>query len=442
MRNLFRLLSVLAAVSLAVAVGLIAVDFFQAQGKFPYATYIGEVNVSGLEQAEAYDKLSRLSVSGIYTPVVTFESEKQLISFSPEALGIGLDIERTVRQAFEATHSQSYLKELKERLQNGPVRSRLIFAVNEEQLRSVLETLAAELDSTPKDASLVLFEETGGYNIEPDEMGREIKINETVELFKSRLAAEEKFFPLVVEYTRPRVTEKDLRAFPPVHRLSAYTTYYGRHDSPNRIHNIKLIASWLEGTLLLSGETFSLNQVIGDITPERGFKEAYTIIGGELVPSLGGGACQIATTLFNTVSLADLKVIQRRNHSFYFNIYPLGRDATVYPGQLDFKFVNDSGHPVLIKAVATNRRLSFRLYGTTTGKTVKFSGPYVEMLESGAYRPAAVKEVLSADSPFRTTVARRVYDAAGKLLKEDVLHSYYKLYGEKSNVPIARPEPR
>jgi hypothetical protein len=104
--------------------------------------------------------------------------------------------------------------------------------------------------------------------------------------------------------------------------------------------------------------------------------------------------------------------------------------------------VNDTGHPVLIKAVATNRRLSFRIYGTPTGKVVKFTAPLVEIKADSGYRTASVREVLAADSPFKTAVTRTVRDAAGKLLKEEEIHSYYKLYGEKSNVPIARPESR
>ena len=442
MRGQFRFLSLVAAVSLAVAVGLIAFDFFQAQEKFPYETFIGQINVSGLDQAQAYDKLSHLKVSQLYAPVITIEAEQQSFSFDPETLGVSVKLDETIKRAFAETHRQNYLKELKERLENGPLRVQPVFAVKEQSLSTIIQTLAAGISSTPKDASIVFYEESGGYNIEPEDQGREIKLAESITLFKSCLAAGATSVPLIFQYTAPKVTEEELRAYPPVHRLAAYTTYYGRHDSPNRIHNIKLIASWLEGRLLLSGESFSLNGVIGDVTPERGFKEAYTIVGGELVPELGGGACQIATTLYNAVALADLNVPLRKNHSFYFNIYPLGRDATVYPGQLDFQFVNDSGHPVLIKTVATNRRLSFRIYGTPNGKQVKFSSPALEIMDKGRYRPSTLKEVLAADSPFKTTLTRSVYDANGKLLKEETVRSYYKLYGEKSNVPIARPEPR
>jgi hypothetical protein len=193
----------------------------------------------------------------------------------------------------------------------------------------------------------------------------------------------------------------------------------------------------------MPGDIFSAAEILGEVTPERGFKEAFVIINGELVPTLGGGSCQIATTLYNAVALADLKVLERRNHSFYFNIYPLGRDAGVYPGQLDFKFENDSSYPVLIKALATNKRLSFRLYGTPSGKKVAFSNPEVYLLGlNKKYLPATIEAVLAADRPFKIVVTRRVYDAAGKVLKEEAINSHYKLYGEKSNVPIARPEPR
>jgi len=157
----------------------------------------------------------------------------------------------------------------------------------------------------------------------------------------------------------------------------------------------------------------------------------------------GGGTCQIGTTLYNTVALADLKILQRRNHSFYFNIYPLGRDATVYPPQVDFKFMNDSGYPILIKAVATNKRLSFRIYGTPSEKKVEFSPAAVTgRSRSGNFVPMTLKQVIALDVPFKTLVTRTVYDKDGNKVKEEEVHSYYKLYGEKDNVPIARPEPR
>jgi vancomycin resistance protein YoaR len=437
-----RLLGFLAAVSVVATVGLVAYDYFQSREKFPPQTFVGKVNVAGLDQARAFEKLNQLKVSDVFTLQITFEVENYRFSFSPEAAGIFINNEETVKRAFEITHQEGYLKELKERLKKGPVICPLVFAVNEKPLNDLIEAIASEVRSTAKNASIQLFEETGGYHIESEELGREVNVGKTVEDFKKRLAQGEKVFPLIIDYEFPRISEKALRASPPAYRLSAYTTYYGRHDSPNRIHNIKLMASWLDGTLLMPNDEFSLVEAIGDFTTERGFKEAFVIYGGVLTPMLGGGGCQIGTTLYNVVALADLEIIQRQNHSFYFNIYPLGRDATIYPGQKDLGFKNNTGRPLLIKAIATNKRLSFRVYGTPTGKKVEFSAPAVYLLTASGYRSATVSEVLAADRPFKTNVLRTVYDAAGNKIREELLQSYYKLYGEKTNVPISRPEPR
>lgn len=442
MNKLLRVLGLIAVASTLVAGGLILFDFFQTREKFPPQTFIGQVNVSGLDQPRAVEKLKTLSLPQIFSPLITFEAEAFRFSFSPETVGISLNYDESIRNAFALTHREGYLKELRERLKSGPVQCPLIFTVDDSLIRGIIEALSDEFRSTPKDASIVLYEETGGYHIESEELGREVNVPETVATFKKRLAQGERAFPVVIVYAYPKITEKALREFPPVQRLSAFTTYYGRHDSPNRIHNIKLIASWIDGTLLLPDEKFSVADAIGDFTPEKGFKEAFVIYGGVLVPMLGGGTCQIGTTLFNAAALSDLEILSRQNHSFYFNIYPLGRDATVYPGQKDLIFKNNTGHPILIKAVATNKRLSFRVYGTPTGKRVEFSAPAVYMLTASGYRPATVGQVLAADRPFKTFVTRTVYNAQGDKIKEEALHSFYKLYGEKSNVPIARPEPR
>ena len=313
----------------------------------------------------------------------------------------------------------------------------------EEQARDVINELAQQIDSEPVDAKIELDESTGGYHIYKEKYGRKLKIDETISNIRKFLDEGNNIVPLVIDYFgKPKIKEADLRSYPPVHKISGYTTYYGTHDSPNRIHNIRLIASWINNTLMMPGETLSLVNKVGAFTEERGFKEAYVISGGVLVPQLGGGTCQIGTTLYNAAALADLNIISRRNHSFYFNIYPLGRDATVYPGSADFKFQNDTGHPILIKTVATNRKLSFRIYGTPTSKEVEFSPPAIYLLYSdGVFRPATLGQVIASDAPFRTIIKRTV-KKEGKVIKEETIRSYYKLYGEKSNVPIKRFESR
>jgi len=437
-RYLVKATGVTAMVSVFIASSFIAYDFTRYRTAFPPQTFIGKVEVTNLDKSEAIAKLKSISLSQVFTSLITLESDNQKFSFPPESLGVYISYDETVNNAFKMTHKGNYFSELKNRVINGFYYAPLFVNVDEETLRGVLQELANEVGSTPKDASIILYEETGGFHIEAEDLGREVNINKSLDQFKTYLYRGQALIPLSIEYEYPLVTEKVLRAHPPAHRLAAYTTYYGKHDSPNRIHNIKLVASWVDGTLLMPGDVFSVAETLGDVTKERGFKEAYVILGGELIPLLGGGSCQIATTLYNAVVRADLKVLQRRNHSFYFNIYPLGMDAGVYPGQLDFKFQNNTPYPILIKAVATNLRLSFRIYGTPTDKKIEVSDAAVFV----GGKPASLGYVIRHDVPFATAVQIKVTGKDGQLIKQETVNSAYKLYGEKTNVPIRRPEPR
>lgn len=438
----FKLIIGLAALSAVAAGAFVTYDYLSTREVFPPRTYISNVEVTGLTPAAAREKIGRLSLTQLYTPLITLEAGQDNYSFTPGQLGITVDYDETIKRAFELSHQPNYLNELKDRLTKGVLVSPLVLKIDEDQLKTLLAGLADTVFSTAKDATILFYENTGGYHIESEEIGRDLDVPKSADSFKRAIYEGKTSVPLIMSYLEPAVTEKLLRESPPVHRLAAYTTYYGTHDSPNRIHNIRLIASWLDDTLLLPGEKFKLAERIGDFTADRGFKEAFVILGGELVPQLGGGTCQIGTTLYNAVALADLKILQRRNHSFYFNIYPLGRDAAVYPGSVDVVFENDTGFPVLIKTVATNKRLSFRVYGTPTGKKVEFSDPAIVGLSEGRFVPMSLRRVINLDVPFKTMVVRTVYDAEGNKLKEEKIQSYYKLYGEKTNVPIRRPEPR
>lgn len=442
---IYKFLVILAILSALFAGSFVLYDYLKVKEKFPPKTLIGYVDVSGLSAQEAEQRVLNSRLSDIMLTPITFVNSKEAFTFSPQDLGIYILAPETISQAFELTHKGNYFKNLTERLEG---RYRVFpgkFSFVEEKAREIIIEIAQQTNSPSVDAKVVIDEKTGGYHIYPESPGRKIIVDETLNTLKNALEKGDTTVRLSIDYfSQPRITEAMIRSAPPVHRLSAFTTYYGSHDSPNRIHNIKLIASWLDNTLLMPNEIMSLTEKIGDFTAERGFKEAFVILQGELVPQLGGGTCQIGTTLYNAIQYADIEVISRRNHSFYFNIYPLGRDATVYPGSADFKFKNNTGYPILIKAVANNKKLSFRIYGTKTGKDVDFSSPKIllYLTQEARFVPSTLRRVIATDAPFRTVVIRTVKNSSGEVIKEETIRSYYKLYGEKSNVPIRRKEPR
>jgi vancomycin resistance protein YoaR len=186
---------------------------------------------------------------------------------------------------------------------------------------------------------------------------------------------------------------------------------------------------------------------LGDFSRDSGYKEAFVITKGELEPQYGGGSCQIASTLYNAALLAGLEITERHNHGIYFTIYPFGRDASIYSTSRDLRFRNNTNHPVYIKSYATDRKLTYRIYGTPTGKKVSFSRPMV-FFEGESYHSynvssdeakERINHALLSGEPFYTYV--KVTTELAGYRTEKAIFSHYKLTGDRENVHIVRPEP-
>ena len=146
--------------------------------------------------------------------------------------------------------------------------------------------------------------------------------------------------------------------------LGSFTTAYAT-STGNRITNVTTAAEAINGTILLPGETFSFNKVVGPRTADNGFRTAPVIIDGQLKPGMGGGVCQVSTTLYNAALLADLEIVARSHHSMPVHYVPPGRDATVVYGAIDFQFRNSSAAPIVIEGLAdtAKKTLTFRILG-------------------------------------------------------------------------------
>jgi vancomycin resistance protein YoaR len=235
----------------------------------------------------------------------------------------------------------------------------------------------------------------------------------------------------------PKTSTEELRALGITRQLSSFTTEMGVSSS-NRISNVHLMADYIDGTIIRPGATFSFNGVVGPRTVERGFREGQMIVGSLLLPSIGGGVCQTATTLFNNAFELGLPIVERHNHSFYISHYPLGRDATVSWGGPDFVFRNDLQNALLIKTSYTDSTLTFSFYGSSEGRrVVARTGPQVNWrapAPSYAYDPYGVPGSVrtvsgSNQSGFEVTVNRTVYARTGEVLRKDAFASKYIAVG-------------
>ena len=157
-----------------------------------------------------------------------------------------------------------------------------------------------------------------------------------------------------------------------VELLSSYTTYFdGKNEA--RSHNIRLASSLINGTVIQNGEIFSFNERVGQRTPERGFQRANIIENGEFVEGVGGGVCQVSTTLYNVALLSGCKIVEYHPHSLAVSYVPPSRDAMVSGTFFDLKFENTTGSTIYLKAVTGENFVSFKVYGRDFGVKYDFT---------------------------------------------------------------------
>ena len=200
--------------------------------------------------------------------------------------------------------------------------------------------------------------------------------------------------------TLPKLTTEKARAMGITDRLSTFTTDFDPGNKP-RVNNIRTLAKAIDGSLIPPGATWSFNGQVGERTAAKGYKEANAIVNGKLVPQLGGGICQVATTVFNAIFFSGEPVVERSNHSFYISHYPKGRDATVNWGGPDLKFKNDTGHYILLKTSTSASSIQVSLFGTSPGYHVTYkTGP---LTQTGGY---PTQQTSDPHLPVGTTVVQ------------------------------------
>ena len=235
-------------------------------------------------------------------------------------------------------------------------------SVDEQRLRDLVFALASVVQVQPVDARIVITDDDQVI-IEPSSEGRQLNVDELISRLRSTtLSRGAREIDLPVETTLPTVVTSELESRGIIRLLGEYTTKF-KASNVKRSENIRLGAAMIDGTVIAPGDVFSFNEVVGPRTPERGFLEADIILNAELVPGIGGGICQVSTTLYNAALLSDLEIVSRVNHSLPISYVPLGRDATVSYGAIDLKIRNNTGHHVP-EGPRWQGTITFKVFGT------------------------------------------------------------------------------
>jgi vancomycin resistance protein YoaR len=304
--------------------------------------------------------------------------------------------------------------------------------------------LEKALNRPPEDASFAVS--GSAVRIVPDLLGRVLSVPVTVRnIVRAALSPTNRTALIVVETKQAKRTAADARAMGIKELVSSYTTEFG--GVPNRIHNVQVVSHLIDGTFIAPGKTFSFNGTTGDRNASKGFLVAPVIINGELTTGLGGGVCQVSTTVFNAAYEAGLDITARTNHALYISHYPQGRDATVNYPDVDLKFVNDTKDWLLLRTFVSSYSLTVNLYGTSphrrvvseTAPLVVTGRPPTQWVKDPKLARGTKVIDQSGSPPLSTSVRRKVYSADGKLLYDTVWSSRYD--GDKRVVRIGTKKP-
>lgn len=320
--------------------------------------------------------------------------------------------------------------------------------LNTDGLGEMLQPVKNRTDRPARDAKFIFNDNTRLLEvIEESQTGLVVDVDASVKAINEALLRGEHTVPLVVVEDRPRVSSAATGAELGITELLWAETSYFYGSSAERIQNIQAASASFHGVLVAPGEVFSMGATMGDVSLENGFAEALIIYGGRTIKGVGGGVCQVSTTLFRAAFFAGFPIVERYSHAYRVSYYEMnasggidprlaGLDATVYFPLVDFKFKNDSPYWLLMETYvnANARTLTWKFYSTRDGRTVTWdttgptnlvSAPAPLYEENPELRKNEMKQVDWAANGANVTVTRTVW-RGGAVLFQDQIRTHYE----------------
>ncbi|MFH1175470.1 MAG: VanW family protein [bacterium] len=287
----------------------------------------------------------------------------------------------------------------------------------EKLIEDFLLKIKPEIDITPPNSKI--YWEENQLKETPSQPGIELDIKETIQKIKSAAIGYKKICaiettPVLAEITLEKLNNLGINSL----LGTGKTSFAG--SSKNRITNIKIGSGEINGKFVQPQEDFSVLKTIGEVNSEKGYQLEANIRDGKTVMALGGGLCQVSTTLFRAALNSGMKILERKNHAYPVGYYsPQGTDAAIASPNLDFKFKNDTDSPILIQARIENLQLFFDIFGAANDREVKIKCPSI------VYK--------NENGSMKTVLYQEIYDKnLKKLIRKDTFYSYYR---SKSDFP-------
>ena len=315
------------------------------------------------------------------------------------------------------------------------------------ELRSFLEGIAPELALNRQNARFIFNDETRKLEvIEPAVVGRSLNVDGTIEAINKKLLDGDHKIALDIEHIDPEVGDNATAKQLGISELVSSRTSYFYGSSTERIQNITTAAGQFHGVLVPPGATFSMGEMLGDVSLDNGYAEAWIIFGNRTIQGVGGGVCQVSTTFFRTAFFGGFPVVERYPHAYRVGYYEqkadggyntslAGLDATVYTPLVDFKFTNDTEKWLLMETYVNQaaRTLTWKFYSTSDGRSVEWHTTGLKNIveppdplyeENPDLAKGQIKQVDWAVEGADVTVTRAV-SRNGETLFEDTFTTHY-----------------
>ncbi len=322
---------------------------------------VAGINLGGKSRSEAVQLLSLLEKKHRDKKITLYYNEI-IVTVDGVSIDYHIDVDGTTEEAWNYGHNGLWwdrIQKIRNAAQYG-YESPLKINYDERKLANLIEQWETLIARPPRNATMSI----GHGKMIPEEQGRRLSSDDLrsliLDAFMKKENEEALVLPVIV--LDPVVTVDVIESAGIREPLSVYSTLFNKQDA-NRSTNIKVAACKVNGYILYPDQVFSFNDIVGPREKVYGFKEALEIMDGELISGVGGGICQLSSTLYNVALLANLEIIERHNHSKSLSYIPLGRDATVVFGSLDFKFANNTSNPIMVIAEVQDNKLSVGIFG-------------------------------------------------------------------------------
>lgn len=325
---------------------------------------VQNLDLSGRTKAQAREILNKAFADRIQNKKINISVEKRNYTINYSDIKSSFNVDETVNLAYSYGKDSNFLKKYKLLKDPKMVNYNLKFYYDKQPIERMIKKIASEVDKDPVNASINMG--GIGFNIIPEQNGIKVDQKDLHEQLLSKIDGDvsgDLNVKAKLKSIPAKIKSSDLQKVDTL--ISSFNTNYGSISSSERANNIALATSTINGTVIMPGDEFSFNNVVGERTAAKGYEAAPVIIGDKLEDGLGGGICQVSTTLYNAVNAAKLTTTERVHHSLPVHYVDEGMDATVDYGNIDYKFRNNFKYPVYIQGYTSGGNVVFNLYSNS-----------------------------------------------------------------------------